>query len=142
MNISSSTYFSIKASNQSGLLAAINAHLIGKNVELQAVLGFDQGSGQGKIVAIPQEPAEFKTVVNAPDWNSEWKVEEGGCFWITGEDKAGALVDILQKIADEKLNLLVVDAVAIDGKFSCYLIASDDDYSAVAQVLGVRSALI
>ena len=142
MNISSATFFSIYSSNKAGLLAAINAHLIGKNVELQAVLGFDQGSGQGKIVAVPQEPTEFKAVINAPDWNSEWKVEEGGCFWVTGEDRAGMLVEILQKIADEKLNLLVVDAVAIDGKFSCYLIASDDDYAAVAQVLGVRSALI
>jgi hypothetical protein len=137
MQISTATYFSIDTEDKSGQLAAINAALLDKNVPLRAIWGFGTTGGRAQVVVVPEDPQIFKAATKEFDW----RLNEGGCFWITGEDKTGALVELLQKIAKEGLGILALDAVAMDGKFGCYILASDNDFSAIAQILGVRSAL-
>lgn len=138
MQIEPATYYSIDTEDKTGQLAEINAALLEKNVPLRAIWGFGTTGGSAKVVVVPNDPESFKIATR----NFNWKLTEGGCFWITGQDKTGALVDLLKKIAKENLSILALDAVALEGKFGCYILASEQDYSAIAQVLGVRTALI
>ena len=138
MNILPATYFEIETENRAGQLAAINASLFEQNVPLKAIWGFGTVAGAARVVVIPEHPEAFKSAVGKLSWN----VTEGGCFWITGQDKTGALVELLKNIASADLSILALDAVALDGKFSCYILAADEDFSQIAQLLGIKIALI
>ncbi len=138
MDISSTVYFSILTDHKAGQIATVNAELLQRDISLEAIWGFGTSHGAAQIIVIPSQPDEFRKAAK----KLKWSIREGGCFRLVGEDKTGALVDILKKIASEKLNIMALDAVAVDGKFGCFLLASDEDHSAIAQVLGLRVALM
>lgn len=138
MNIERTAYFSITTQNRLGIVATINAELLERDVSLRTLWAIVRQGNIAEIVIIPESPAKFKEATKSLDWN----IDEGGCFFISGEDTAGALVTVLRQLADEQLDVVAIDAVAIDGKFACYLLASDEHFSAIAEVLGARTPMV
>jgi len=88
---------------------------------------------EGLITLIPRNALRFKEVAA----REGWKVTEGVCFLLEGQDKTGALMDILAQLADDGINLTMLDAVAVEGKFGCHLWVDDTEIEHVAQVLGL-----
>ena len=135
MEITREKFFSIAEKDKVGALARVTAHLMDSGVEMSGVWGFGVGQGRAQIIAVPTDVERFHEVAA----DAGWQVTEGVCFRLEGEDKPGALVDILNSLANEGVNLHAVDAMALDGSFGCYIWAEDEDVSAIAQTLGLSS---
>ena len=138
MDITTVTYFTIYLDNKTGQLATISATLLENDVALHGIWGFGTALGAAQVTCIPVDPSQFKNVAK----NKQWNMKEGSCFYLHGQDKTGALVDVLNKIAEQNIFIVALDALAVDGQFGCYLWSSDDDHTELAQVLGLKSALI
>ncbi len=135
MDIKRVTCFSIVTSDKAGELARVTSTLMQANVAMEGIWGFSLGQGKARIIGIPRDLVKFKEVAKT----ALWQLEEDVCFRITGEDRTGALVDILDLIAREKINLHAVDAMSLDSRFVCYLWAADEQVEIIAQVLGLST---
>lgn len=135
MDISREKFFSVSVKDQVGSLARVTAHLMDSGVEMSGVWGFGIGQGRANILAVPRDVQRFQEVAG----DAGWHITEGACFRLEGEDRPGALVEILNSIADHDVNLHAVDAISLDGVFGCYIWAEDEDVEVIAQVLGLSS---
>ena len=135
MKITKETFFVISSNNQPGELARINATLMEERVDCSGIWGFPVKGKSAEITVLPSDPAKFI----ATSTRAQWTVREGVCFHLEGVDATGALVDILRKLADDGINLLAVDAMAVEGKFGCCLWVSDEEREHVSQVLGLST---
>lgn len=135
MRISKERYFSIQSANRPGQLSAITASLMAAGVDCSGIWGFPTAAESAEIVVVPRHPSDFKEIAKKQQWN----ISEGICFHLEGADRTGALVDILNKIAKEKINLKAVDAIAVDEDFGCYIWADDEAAEHVAQILGLST---
>lgn len=138
MNITTETYFSISTLDRPGALAEITAILLEAELDMSGIWGFGTGGGNAQIMAVPHDIDAFKAIAN----KAGWKIEEGHCFHLEGEDRAGALVDLLNKIKEEGLNLTAVDAIGVSGQFGCYIWPHEEDVVAISELLGLRTPLI
>jgi hypothetical protein len=138
MNIQRETYFAIEAEDKPGTLALITATLMEEGVDMSGVWGFGLGDGSAKVMAVPRSIPAFKKVAKAAGWN----INEHICFHLEGDDRPGALVEILHKISSEGLNLNAVDAIGVEGQFGCYIWSNDDDVIPISEILGLRTPLI
>ncbi|MCI5066086.1 hypothetical protein MRY87_10210 [bacterium] len=138
MDISSVTYFTIYLDDRSGQLASISASLLENDVSLRGIWGFGTSFGSAQVMCVPVDGSQFQNVAR----NKRWNIKEGSCFYLSGKDKTGALVDVLNKIAEKDIFIIGLDALAVEGQFGCYLWASDEDHVELSQVLGLRSALM
>ncbi|MCB0337448.1 MAG: hypothetical protein KDD62_14125 [Bdellovibrionales bacterium] len=137
MHIKKELYYSIAIKDAPGALAGITAHLMQAEVNMHGFWGFGMGRGSAQIIAVPDDTEKFVQVAH----DAGWQISEGVCFRIEGQDKTGALVDILNQISNEKINLYAVDAIAIDGNFGCYIWGEDGNAESIAQILGLSSPL-
>ena len=137
MQIQEELYFSISAKDAPGEMARITAKLMRGGVEMEGIWGFSTGRGAAEVVSIPRDPDHFQSVAGEAGWH----VRQGQCFRIEGQDSTGALVTILENLANEGINLQVVDALAVEGNFACYLWGREDDAVQISQVLGLRTPL-
>jgi hypothetical protein len=138
MDISPEIFFTIYLDNKTGQLAAISAALFEKRVSLRGIWGIGTSLGAAQVVCIPEDPVQFTAVAEKQRWN----VKEGTCFYLHGQDEPGALVDILNNIAERDLSIVALDALSLDGNFGCYLWGSEDDHVELSQILGLKSSLI
>lgn len=135
MQIRRELYFSIHGKDKPGEISAITAALMSAGVDCSGIWGFGTSSDRAEIMVVPRHPKDFKALAQ----KEGWQFSEGICFHLEGDDKTGALVDILNKIAREKINLKAVDAIAVDSAFGCYLWAGDAESEQVAQILGLST---
>jgi hypothetical protein len=138
MNIRRETYFKIDAEDRPGALAMITATLMEEGVDMSGIWGFGMGDGAAQVMAVPRDIPGFKKVAQKADWT----IDEHVCFHLEGEDKPGALVEILHKISAEGLNLNAVDAIGVEGQFGCYIWSDDEDVIPISELLGLRTPLI
>lgn len=137
MEIHPETYFSIYTKNEPGKLAKIMATLVEGGIDLSGLWGSGESHGNARVVAVPHDHTKFRQVAA----DAGWRITEGICFRLEGQDSPGALVEVLNKIAEEKLNIVALDAISVDDHFGCYLWGSEADQVTLSQVLGLRVAL-
>ena len=99
-------YFYITASNKPGEGARALNTLKQAGVNLLAFSGFPQG-GRAQLDFIPADPAAFKQVAK----RAKWKVagpKRG--FLVQGDDRVGAIAELLERLGAEKINVTAIDA--------------------------------
>ena len=121
--------FSVEA--KPGTLAAVTKVLKENEVDLSGLWGFGIGQGKGEIIAVPKDPEKFKQAAT----KAGWTVKESTCLEISGEDKVGALVEALDKVAAEGANLHALNAVTLSGQYGGTIWSEEIDK--VAKILGV-----
>jgi len=131
MDIKRATYFGILTEDQPGELARFAKRMAEHEINLAGVWGFGIGRGNAEIIAIPQDPDAFKNAVRG----AGWVVREGSCFHLTGEDRAGALADTLDRIAQEGINLYAVDAMGFGTAYSAYVWCDEKDVELLRKIL-------
>ena len=101
------------APNKPGKLLQHAEHLKKEDVNLEALWAYTSPNGEGKIAAIGKNPKKLRAALAkggvSPDSSQ--------CFYITGADKAGALLAALKKLDDAGINVACADAIAGGGKF-------------------------
>lgn len=122
------------ASDKPGKLLQFAEHLKKEGVNLDALFAYNTSKGESRIAAIAKKPAQLKASLA----KGGVSYESGQCFYLTGSDKAGALVDALRKLADAKVNIDCADAVASAGKYGATIFVGKDDLAKAKRALKVR----
>lgn len=126
-------YFYIKAANKPGEGARVLKALRDEGVNLLAFSGFPQGR-QAQIDFIPEDPVAFQAA--AKHAGLKLSKKKSG-FLVQGEDRAGAVAEVMGKLADAKVNVTAIDAVSAGGgRYGAILWVKPKDVAKAARALG------
>ena len=119
-------FYSVVVPNKPGKGVQVLSALKEAGVNFVAIWGYPVGKSKAKIDLVAEDPALLKKAAK------QLKIELGKkqtAFHITGEDRPGAVAEILAKLADKKINIHAVQALcAGSGRFGA-LVQVDQDTS-------------
>lgn len=134
MDIERVTYFRMATRDRPGALAEFSRVMLEHQINLAGVWCFGVGRGDADIVAIPRDPHAFKRAARSVSW----PIREGDCLHLHGEDRAGALSETLDRIAQEGINLHAVDAMGFGENYSAYVWCDGKDFEPLRKLLKGR----
>jgi hypothetical protein len=127
-------YFYIMTPNGPGEAARVLHALKAAGTSLLAFSGFPKGK-RAQLDFIPADPPAF--VKAAKRAGCKLSAKKSG-FLIQGEDRIGAVADLLGKLADAKINVTAVDAVCAGaGRYGAILWVKPPDLKRAAKALRV-----
>ncbi len=130
-------YFYVETPDKPGEAARHLAQLKEAGVNLLAFSGFPKGR-RSQLDFIPADPAALK----AAGKKNKWKLvgpKKG--FLIQGEDRVGAMADLLAILAGAKINVTATDAVCAGGnRFGVILWVKPRDVKRAAKAFGIASS--
>jgi hypothetical protein len=127
-------YLKTNLKDQPGTLLAMMQDLRSKKISLKSLWGFSKQGGESEVVVIGKDIDKIKTL-----WTSSgMPVEEGTVFFWKGTDKAGALLQQLQALADAQVNMKALHAIAVSGKFGSLLWVDPADVEKASIALGAK----
>jgi hypothetical protein len=126
-------YFYVMAPQKPGVGAGLLAELSRAGVNLLAFTGFPSGRG-AQVDFVPEDPAAFRAAAR----KAKWKVTgPKKAVLIAGDDRPGAVAEIMQKLGDAKINVTALDAVCAGGtRFGAILWVAPRDVTRAARALG------
>ena len=99
-----------------------------------ALHAFPKGR-RAQVDFVPSDPAAFKAAAKAAKWKV---VGPKKALLLQGDDRVGALVDYAAKLAEAKINITAVDALAAGAdRFAGIVWVKASDVKRAAKVLGV-----
>ena len=126
-------YFYIEAADKPGEGAKVLGALRGAGVNLLAFTGFPSGR-KAQLDFIPEDVVTFKAA--AKKLKLKLSPKKTG-FLIQGEDRIGAIADIMDKLAAANINITATDAICAGaGRFGALLWVKARDVRKAAKALG------
>jgi hypothetical protein len=126
-------YYYVTVPNTAGQGAKILAALAAEGANLLAFTGFPSGR-KAQLDFIPEDAAQFQKAARTLKLALSRK-KTG--FLLQGEDRVGALSGALGKLAEAKISVTAVDAVASgDGKYGALLWVKPENVNKAARLLG------
>ncbi len=126
-------YFYIEAPDKPGEGAKLLTMLKEAGVSLLAFSGFPKGR-RAQIDFIPADPAAFRAAARKAKLKL---VGPKTGFLVQGEDRRGAVAELMAKLADAKINVTAIDAVAAGaGRYGAILWVKSGDVTKAAKILG------
>lgn len=125
-------YFYIEVPNRLGEGAKALQALKDAGVNLLGFSGFPAGR-RAQLDFFPADPAAFKKVARA----NRWKVvgpKRG--FLVHGDDRIGAVADLVGKLAGANINVIAVDAVSVGERYGALCWVAPSDVKKAAKLLG------
>jgi hypothetical protein len=127
-------YFYVTVPNKPGEGARALATLRDAGVNLLAFSGFPEGRG-AQMDFVPEDAARFREAAKKAGWKLTGPKK---AFLIAGDDRPGVVGDLMQKLADAKINVTAIDAVCGGaGRFGAILWVEPRDVTRAAKALGV-----
>ena len=127
-------YYYVETPNKPGEAARALAAVKEAGVNLLAFSGFPRGR-RSQLDFIPEDPAAF--VKAARKAGLKLSARKTG-FLIQGEDRVGAIGDVLGKLAAARINVTAVDAVcAGEQRYVAILWVKPPDRKRAAKALGI-----
>lgn len=129
-------YFYTSVPNKPGEGARALNVLKDAGVNLLAFSGFPEGR-RTQLDFIPADPAAFKQAAK----RAKWKVvgpKRG--FLVQGDDRVGAVAELLDRLGSTRINVTAIDAVSVDGRYGAILWVSSADVKKAATLLEASSA--
>ena len=125
-------YFYVTVSDKAGEGVRVLNTLREAGVNLLAFSGFPQGR-RAQLDLFPADPAAFKKAAK----RAKWKVvgpKRG--FLLQGDDRVGALADLLERLGAAKINVTAIDAVGVDGRYGALFWVAAKDVKKTVSLLG------
>jgi hypothetical protein len=129
-------YFYITAPDKPGEGAQILKVLKDAGINLLAFSGFPQGR-QAQLDLIPADPAPFRQVAKKARWKL---VGPKRGFLVQGDDRVGAVADLLERLGEAKINVTAIDAVCAGGRYGALLWVAPKDVKKATALLGASAA--
>lgn len=125
-------YFAIQVPDKPGEGARILQGLKEQGVNLVAFTGFPSGK-RAQVDFVPADPAALKAAAK----NLKLKLgAKKTCFVIQGDDRVGALTDVLARLAEAKINVTALDAVTAGmGRYGAVFWVKPRDVTKAAKLL-------
>jgi hypothetical protein len=127
-------YFYVQVPHRAGEAAKALRALKDAGVNLLAFSGFPEGR-RGQLDFIPADTAAFKSVAKANKWKL---VGPKRAFVIQGDDRVGAIADIVGALGDANINVTAIDATCTDGRYGALCWVAPRDVKKAARVLGAQ----
>jgi hypothetical protein len=127
-------YFYIQVPDKAGEGAKVLRALKDAGVNLLAFSAFPEGR-RAQLDFIPADASAFKSAAKANRWKL---VGPKRGFLIQGDDRVGAIADLVGKLADAKINVTAMDAVCVDGRYGALCWVAPRDAKKAAQILGAQ----
>ena len=126
-------YFYVMAPQKPGVGAALLGELRQAGVNLLAFSGFPSGRG-AQVDFVPEDPAAFRAVAR----KAKWKVTgPKRALLVAGDDRPGVVAELMQKLADAKINVTALDAVCAGGtRYGAIVWVAPRDVTRAARALG------
>jgi len=133
--IRTAQYFKTEAPDKPGEFARALTFLREAGVNLLAFAGFPRGR-RDQLDFVPSDPGAFKAAAKA----AKWKIKgPKTCFWVEGDDRPGALTDLLKRLAEARINVTAIDAVCAGaGRYGALFWVKPRDVKKTAKVLGAQ----
>jgi hypothetical protein len=129
-------YCYAKVSARAGQGAAVLDEIQKAGVSLLAFSGFPIGGGKAQVDLVTEDMAAVRRVARKNGWRLS-KTKKA--FLIQGDDRVGACQRQLQRLADQKINVTAVDAVAAGkGRWAAILWVKPQAYARAARALKAR----
>jgi hypothetical protein len=114
-------------------LFALAKDLKAKKLGLVSLKGVGQGE-QAEILVVAKSPDKLRNAWSA----SGALVEEGPAFFLSGDDKTGALLTSLDALAKAGVNIVATEALAVGRRFGAILWVDPADLDKTVAVLGAK----
>lgn len=102
-------------------------------VNLIALLGFPLGDGRSQIDLVPEDPG---ALVSAAEAAGVILSTPKRAILVQGDDRVGAAEEHLRKLADQKINVTAVSAVAAgSGRYGMILWVKPEDHDRATRAL-------
>lgn len=135
--IRSVDYYYIETPDKPGEAARVLSQLREAGVNLLVFSGFPKGR-RAQLDFVPADPAAFKAVAKQGRWKLTGP-KKG--FLIQGDDRVGAVADLLQRLADARVNVTATDAVCAGAdRYGVILWVKPRDVKRAAKAFGVAPA--
>jgi hypothetical protein len=128
-------YFYIEVPNKVGEGAKVLQALKDAGVNLLAFSGFPSGR-RAQLDFFPADVAAFKQVAKANRWKL---IGPKRGFLVQGDDRIGAVADLVGKLADAKIDVIAIDAVSVDERYGALCWVAPRDVKKAAKLLEVGS---
>jgi hypothetical protein len=126
-------YFAVDVPNKPGEGACLLVGLADAGVNLLAFSGFPSGR-KTQLDFIPEDVAVFKNAVKAAKLKT--RPQKFG-FLVQGDDRKGAVADLLKTLSEKKINVTALDAVSAGaGRYAAILWVATKDVNKAAKALG------
>ena len=135
MAVRKASYYSAKVPQRPGAGAQVLAAMKAAKVNLLAFTGFPAGGG-AQVDFIPKDNARFMQAAR----KAKLKVSaRKTVFLAQGEDRVGALTQVLNKLAKAKINLVALSAVtAGKRRYGMIFWVRKKDIGRTSRLLGAR----
>jgi hypothetical protein len=127
-------YFHMMAPDKPGEGARALNTLKEAGVNLLAFSGFPRGR-RAQLDFVPADVAAFRRAAR----RARWKIvgpKRG--FLLQGDDRVGAVAELLERLAAAKINVTAIDALAIDGRYGAIFWVGPGDVKKAAALLGAQ----
>lgn len=133
-----SDYFKALIPNKPGEGAKVLNALKDAGVNLVGLWGYPMGKGkQAALELIPETAAGFGKLAKKAGLADVEKLS--GCFLIAGEDRIGAMAEVMSKLAAAGINVQSAKAVCAGaGSFGAAVFVAPEDAKKAAKALGVK----
>jgi len=129
-------YCYAKVHSRAGRGAAVLDAIQSAGVDLLAFSGFPIGGGKAQLDLVAEDMAGVRRVARKNGWHLS-KTKKA--FLIQGEDRVGACNRQLQKLAEQKINVTAVDALAAGkGRYAMILWVKPKSYARAARILKAK----
>jgi hypothetical protein len=126
------SYFAMDVANKPGEASRVLQALSQIGVNLLAFSGFPRGR-RAQLDFVPEDKARFKKALTRAKLKAHPK-KTG--FLVQGEDRLGAVAEVLQKLEKANINVTAVDAVSAgDGRYGAILWVKPLDVKKAAKSL-------
>jgi hypothetical protein len=133
-SISLVNYFYVMAPDKPGEAARMLGQLKQAGVNLLAFTGFPKGK-QAQLDFIPADSAAFRAVARQAKWKL---VGPRQGFLVQGDDRVGAVADLLGRLAGAAINVTATDAVCAGaGRYGVIFWVKPRDLKRASKALGI-----
>ncbi len=130
------SYCYAKVPSRAGRGAEMLGALHDAGVDLLAFTGFPAGGGKAQVDFVSDDMAGVRRVARQQGWKLG-KTKKA--LLVQGDDRIGACHRVLEKLAERKINVTAVDAVAAGkGRYGMILWVKPKDYARASRALGAR----
>ncbi len=127
------TFLKIQVTDNPGVLLRLMQQLKISGISLKSLWGYSKPNGVADVFLIPKEKEVEKVYTHLT--HEYAGIEKGTAFFIQGVDKAGALLKLLQVLAENNVNIRAIQAIAVSGKYGSMFWVNDADVAKVENLL-------
>ena len=128
-------YFYVEVANQAGVGSMYLKALRDAGVNLLAFSGFPAGR-KAQIDFIPEDTAAFRAAAK----KNKWKLSaRKTVFLVQGDDRLGAIHEVIGKLAAAGISMTALDAVTAGaGRYGAMFWVKPSDVAKAARILGAN----